>query len=241
MVTPPPELARTLRERRRSLGLTRTKLAERSGLTSTDLAAWERGERFPDPGQIVVLAEAVGLDDAQTRAWLDAAVTVDLTGPEVAVSIVEGQEPPANPFSRRLEPLREDSHRFERLRARVESIRNDITGTTVSPLERSTERTAPAPMGLVAAPPRPTERDFPSVFPDSHMGNYDPSIRVYSTAAATFPGPDDEQVYMLRRLRTAAVLLGLGIVLWWAVGALGEGIGDVLDLFRTTQETVLLP
>ena len=241
MVTPPSELARTLRERRRSLGLTRTKLAERAGLESVDLAAWERGEEFPDADQIVVLAEAVGLDDAQTRAWLDAAVTVDLTGPEVAVSIEEGQEPPANPFSRRLQPLREDSQRFGRIRSRVDSLRTETTRTTVSAIDKRRERPAPASMGLVTAPPPQPERDLPSVFPGSPIAGYDPAVRVYSTAATTFPGPDDEQIYTLRRLRTAAVLLGLGIVLWWAVGALGEGIGDVLDLFRSTQETVLLP
>jgi hypothetical protein len=39
-------------------------------------------------------------------------------------------------------------------------------------------------------------------------------------------------MYLLRRIRTASVLLGLGIILWWAFGALGEGVGDVLDLFR---------
>jgi hypothetical protein len=96
-------------------------------------------------------------------------------------------------------------------------------------------------MGLVAAPSRRPERDLPSVFPDGRMGDYDPAVRVYSTAPASFPGPEDEQVYTLRRLRTTAALIGLGIVLWWAVGALGEGIGDVFDLFRSPPVTTLLP
>jgi len=52
---------------------------------------------------------------------------------------------------------------------------------------------------------------------------------------------DEEQLYRLRRIRTAGVLLSLAIVLWWAFGALGEGVGDVFDLFRSPAETTLLP
>ena len=115
------ELARTLRERRRALGLTRTRLADRSGIPAADLGKWERGETVPDPDQIGFLADAVGFDDEETQAWLDAAITVDITAPEIAVELIEMTGPRANPFSQRLTPLRDDLGRLERIRARVEA------------------------------------------------------------------------------------------------------------------------
>lgn len=71
------------------------------------------------------------------------------------------------------------------------------------------------------------------------MLEYDPDVRVYSTAPATFPSEDDRQLYLLRRIRTALVLLALALVLWWAVGAFREGFWDVVDLFRTPTTTTI--
>jgi transcriptional regulator with XRE-family HTH domain len=44
--------------------------------------------------------------------------------------------------------------------------------------------------------------------------------------------PDERSIYAGRVLMTIAVLIGLAGLLWWALGAFGEGIGSVLDLFR---------
>ena len=76
------------------------------------------------------------------------------------------------------------------------------------------------------------------MFPEPQVGSHDPAVRVYSTAPSTYPGPGDDQIYRLRRIRTASVLLGLGIILWWANGVLWEGIGDILDLFRSSTTVV---
>lgn len=218
-------LARTLRERRRALGLTRTRLAERAGFSTSDVARWERGETVPGPAQIATLAGAVGLDDDETRALLDLAV--DLTGPEVAVELDLSDDPPSDPFNRRIRPLRSDESLSDR-------VRSKLSGAASS----GRARTPTTPPRLVAAPV--VERELPSVFPDS-PGEYDPSVLVYSTAPSTYPGPGDEQLYLLRRIRTAVVLIGLGLVLWWSVGALGEGLGDVLDLFRTPIDSGIIP
>jgi transcriptional regulator with XRE-family HTH domain len=230
------ELARTLRERRRALGLTRTRLADRSGIPAGDLGKWERGEAVPNPDQIGLLADAVGLDDEETQAWLDAVITVDVTDPEISVELVEPAGPRANPFSQRLTPLRDDSSRLERIRARVGELGRNAP-SPIATVERLGKPTRPRPApsartGLVADPVGRTGRELPSVFPDTQVGSLDPTVTVYSTAPSTYPSPDDEQMYLLRRIRTASVLLGLGIILWWAFGALGEGVGDVLDLFR---------
>ncbi len=239
------ELARTLRERRRALGLTRTRLADRSGIPAGDLGKWERGEAVPSPDQIGLLADAVGLDDEETQAWLDAVITVDVTDPEIAVELIEGPGPRPNPFSQRLTPLRDDSSRLERIRARVGELGRNAP-SPIAAAERLAKPTPPRPApsartGLVAQPVGRTDRELPSVFPDTQVGSFDPAVRVYSTAPSTYPDPDEEQMYLLRRIRTASVLLGLGIILWWAFGALGEGFGDVLDLFRAPVEASPIP
>ncbi len=239
------ELARTLRERRRALGLTRTRLADRSGIPAGDLGKWERGEAVPNSDQIGLLADAVGLDDEETQAWLDAVITVDVTDPEIAVELVEPAGPRANPFSQRLTPLRDDSSRLERIRARVGELGRNAP-SPIATVERLVKPTRPRPApsartGLVAEPVDRAGRELPSVFPDTQVGSFDSAVTVYSTAPSIYPSPDDEQMYLLRRIRTASVLLGLGIILWWAFGALGEGVGDVLDLFRAPVEASPIP
>jgi len=232
------ELARTLRERRRALGLTRTRLADRLGLATVDIANWERGEALPNGDQIVLLADAVGLDDDETQAWLNAVVTVDVSGPEVAVEIVDGDVPPANPFSRRIRPLRGEPSRLDRIRSKVEGRRSEASSAPVQSFRSQPRPTPSRSAGLVSSPW--PDRDFAAVPPESQSAAYDPAVRVYSARSGRV-FTDEEQLYRLRRIRTTGVLLGLAIVGWWAFGALGEGVGDVFDLFRSPAETTLLP
>ena len=244
VVTSGAELARMLRERRRALGLTRMRLAKRCGLAALDIAQWERGEGLPDPDQIVVLAVAVGLDDDEIQAWLDAS-TVDLAGPEVGVEIVEGDERRVNPIPQRVPLPRSWSSRPDGIGEKV----GDPSGNAspaVAGLEPPTKPPPPSPApsrrtGLVMEPVGRTARELPLVSPDSQIGSYDPAVRVYSTAPSTYPSPGDEQLYLLRRIGATGVLLGLGVILWWAFGALGDGLGDVLDLFRTPVDTSRVP
>ena len=229
------ELARTLRERRRALGLTRSRLAERTGLKAGDVTRWERGEDLPGPEAVIVLAEAIGLEIDETQTWLDL-VTVDLTGPDVRVELVESSDAPSDPFTKRTAPLRENTSLLakiaDRLARRDEQKTTDSGDGSVTRIrEPAPRRTAPAATtGLVRAP---LASQLPSVFPDPAIAPYDPAVHIYSTTPVSNPIEADDQIYLLRRVRTGAVLLGLGLVLWWALGALGEGFGDVLDLFRT--------
>lgn len=241
MVAGGAELARDLRERRRAEGLTRMRLAERCGFATVDLAKWERGEDLPDPGQIAVLAAAVGLDDNQTQVWLDAAATVvaTRTEPGVAAGAAEKGEPRVNPL--RQGQHRTDLRRRDGIRPRlVELSGTDPSAVTGRPMKPPPPRPAPnRRTGLVTKPAGQTVGELPSVFPDTRA--YDPAVRVYSTTPSTYPGPGDERLYLLRRISAASVLLGLGIILLWAFGALGEGIGDVLDLFRAPGDSSLVP
>jgi transcriptional regulator with XRE-family HTH domain len=231
------ELARTLRERRRALGLTRTRLADQIGLETSDVTRWERGDSYPTAKQVVALAEAVGLDERQTQAWLDAVVTVDLTGPEIAVELVENPDPPADPFARRGTSKKVGAPGLaDRVSTALGSWRRD--SATITPLRGAAKpapiRTAPSTATGLVREPRHAVAQLPSVFPDPPIASYDPATYVYSTVPSVFPGPGDDQFYLLRRVRTAGVLLVLGVVLWWAVGALGQGLSNVLDLFRGT-------
>lgn len=233
------DIARTLRERRRALGLTRSRLADRTGISAGDLARWERGDDLPDPGDVVTLAEAIGLEVAETQEWLDV-VAVDLTGPDVAVELVESNQAPSDPFLNRSALLKAEPPLLARIAdrlARRDEKKSDGDPASVTSLR---ERRQPAPRrpaphattGLVRQP-RPVATQLPSVFPDPAIAPYDPAVHVYSTAPTRFPSESDDQTYLLRRIRTAAALLGLGLVFWWAVGSLWEGFGDVIDLFRT--------
>ena len=239
------ELGRSLREQRRALGLTRSRLADRTGISSLDLTRWERGEALPDADQVMALAEAVGFDEAETRRWLDTVVTVDLTGPDVAVELLESPDPPSDPFAvSRTSLVKSPQPRLvDRLLAPFRSKEGNGASTggssgdaSVTEL-RPTRRTAPArpapsaSRGLVREP-RYAPNQLPSVFPDPPMEGYDPAVHVYSAAPATYPGPGDEDRYLLRRIRTTGVLIGLGLVLWWAFGSLWDGFGDVIELFR---------
>ena len=69
------ELARSLRQRRRELGLSRTRLADVSGLAASDIARWERGDGMPRPGELHLLADAVGLPADETQETREPAST----------------------------------------------------------------------------------------------------------------------------------------------------------------------
>ena len=63
------EMGRTLRTRRRALGLSRSTLAEAAGTRPVVLGRWERGETAPTPDQAAALAEALDLDPAVAAEW----------------------------------------------------------------------------------------------------------------------------------------------------------------------------
>ena len=212
------ELAALLRERRRALGLTRTRLAEKCGLKAADIARWERGDDVPGPDQVIVLAEAVGLSDRELRGWLD------LSGPsgespEVAVALTADAAPAPSPFDRRLKLTHSDEPSLgDRWRSWWHGVR--------ARREHSQAQVAAA-----------GRRSRPAILPETPLADYDPAVIVYSDQPSTYETHAEEQLYLTRRLSTAGFLVVLGIALWWALGALGDGLSEVLDLFRSSDTT----
>ena len=143
---------------------------------------------------------------------------------------------------RKLRSVSDKSGRQDTIRAEIGEPPLDPPPSVAElgrPAESLPVRSAPSsPARLVTEPGGRRRRDLPAVFPEPQVGSHDPAVRVYSTAPSTYPGPGDDQIYRLRRIRTASVLLGLGIILWWANGVLWEGIGDILDLFRSSTTVV---
>lgn len=64
----------------------------------------------------------------------------------------------------------------------------------------------------------------------------DPAARVYSEIPAAQSMAEQRALYRTRRFVTTASLFGLGVLLWWTVGELVEGVGDFFDLFRSPPE-----
>lgn len=56
------DLGRFLRKMREDAGLTQTQVQKLTGIDSPRISRFERGNRVPDPGQLVNLANAYGVD-----------------------------------------------------------------------------------------------------------------------------------------------------------------------------------
>jgi transcriptional regulator with XRE-family HTH domain len=223
MATERTDIARALRARRSALGLTRERLADRTGIPSSDLTRWERGLSLPTPDEVAVLAEAIDLDADEARAWLD---RVNDSGVDEVAGGVTSNPPTTADGADLMARIADRSSRRD-----DPAAEND--GASISPIkEAAPSRPAPATStGLVREPHQALR--LPTVFPDPPLAQYDPAVHVYSTAPLQPLAEDERRLYQLRRIRTAAILIVLGVLLWWALGSLWEGLGDVADLFRT--------
>jgi len=219
---------------RRALGLSRTRLAARTGLPSREIARWERGDELPPPDALGVLAEAIGLEEHEIQGYVNA--IVDISDPDVEVHLVEDDASPSpNPFAERARLLRTSPGPLDRLLTRVDGLRFRTTRPT------STDRLRALGSSPSAAQPAPSERTglprtprrTPGVIPNLRGRVDDPAVRIYSNGSSDHQY--DRSTYQVRSIGTIVALAALAVTMWWAIGALGEGIGEVVDLFRGTS------
>ncbi|HEX9978819.1 MAG TPA: helix-turn-helix transcriptional regulator [Acidimicrobiia bacterium] len=97
-----------------------------------------------------------------------------------------------------------------------------------------TPRRPSTPVRRPQALPHPAV-SIPSVFPEP--GN---EVYVYSTSPAE-PIQRVRQIDRRRRLVTTIALVGLGILLWWAFGQLGNGLATVVDRLSGPAGLIVWP
>lgn len=73
LATPPEAFPRWLRNVMGRQGLSAGTLARRIGVPSMKVSAWVLGSRWPEDGEIALLADALGVTIAEARAALGAA------------------------------------------------------------------------------------------------------------------------------------------------------------------------
>lgn len=218
----PLRLSETLRERRRSAGLTRTRLAASSGVDAAVIARVERGEAVPTPEQARALRIALTGEDEPPTSLQDRISGADSTQATDDPIPPQGSKQASDDVSRPVPP------------GRNRSLRPAPPGFDPRP---SPARSTPRTGGLVAPPPARAPTAAPATR-GIDTAIHDPDYHVYSTAPTDYPTAEDRQLYLLRRIRTALILIALGVVLLWALGALQQGIVDVFDLFRASTTTV---
>jgi transcriptional regulator with XRE-family HTH domain len=241
-----------IRQRRRALGIAGKRIADTLGVSIRQLGRWERGEDIPDLDQVEALVGILGPSEADAVAWKSA-----VAGPEHSTGSIDDPVPPslkvmsggldADPWSvppeRRIAPPRLDR---DALVVRREEGRDDRAAAEPEPTavmpsagvapaaerpSRAVHRVPGPPAPGPAIPPAPagaanTGAVFP--VPDTKQG----SERVTYQGTGDGPAPDERLTYLARRAATAAVLVALAGLLWWAMGSLGDGLGAILDLLR---------
>lgn len=68
-------LAQNLKEKRIEINLSQAALAEKIGSSGNYIAQIERGEKYPSPGMIERIAEALGIDSAELFTKTKSSIT----------------------------------------------------------------------------------------------------------------------------------------------------------------------
>ncbi|MCB2224615.1 MAG: helix-turn-helix domain-containing protein [Actinobacteria bacterium] len=272
-----------MRQRRRELGLSQTRVAHALGVSPLLVGRWERGEADPDPLQMRALADALEMAPAAADEWAAAAAPVlpveIVPVPRPVLAPALDPDPWAVPPEKRIAPPRLDREALMGRRDPAEANGGPATETAVVPLtagpdptverllrrqarsderrlrrrlhaERRAERAwetaeirrrevADAAAARLAAVPAAPRRRAPAPAGAANTGVVFPVPDTKrGSERVTYEGVGDGEAvrergrYVLRVAATAAVLAALAVLLWWAVGSLGDGLGAVVDLLR---------
>jgi transcriptional regulator with XRE-family HTH domain len=248
---PERSFGRTIRYRRTKLGLSQAKLGELVGRSASTIRAWERDSSLPSDAVVITALSAVlGIDRRSLFEKAGLEVPRQEISPTLEEAFASLAAEPRSP-SARVEwesavvmPLVEDSE---------PDIELDIGGehpaeTPVEPMEAAKWADEPYPVWepkfpeetLIRSTPLVSTEVTPSMPAPSFVEPPDPFVRAAPTPPLVEPSYMEDrtqrQLYRVRNLATLVLLVGLGVVLLWALSstldALGTWWGDFIGTLK---------
>ena len=192
-----------MRRRRVALGVSTARLAEEIGVRPSEISRWERGDTTPPPTRIRAMARVLGLDQATMLSWIAGAGDFEPSAADVEHVDITIDLAPPDPFV----------------------VITDRSRTVAVSVTRNSPKPQPVAVRPILRPP-----PVASVFPAPTM-SLEADRHVYSPVAG-FPRETHPHLTSTgRMIRVVAALIALGLTFRWALGELGHGFGDLLDLF----------
>ena len=247
---PERSFGRTIRYRRTKLGLSQAKLGELVGRSASTIRAWERDSSLPNDAVVITALSAVlGIDRRSLFEKAGLEVPPQEISPTLEEAFASLAAEPRSPAARvewesaAVMPLVEDSE---------PDIELDIGGehpaeTPVEPIEAAKWADEPYPVWEPKFPEETLVRSTPlasiPVTPmpaPAFVDPPEPFVRAAPTPPLVEPSYMEDraqrQLYRVRNLATLVLLVGLGIVLLWALSstldALGTWWGDFIGTLK---------
>ena len=192
-----------LHHRRVALGMSTARLAEDIGVRPSEISRWERGDTTPPPTRIRAMARVLGLDQATMLSWIAGAGDFEPSAADVDHVDITIDLAPPDPFV----------------------VITDRSRTVAVSVTRNAPKPQPVAVRPVLRPP-----PVASVFPAPTM-SLEADRHVYSSVAGFPRAAHPHLTSTGRMIRVVAALIALGLTFRWALGELGHGFGDLLDLF----------
>jgi len=244
---PERSFGRTIRYRRTKLGLSQAKLGELVGRSASTIRAWERDSSLPSDGSVITALSAVLAVDRRSlfeKAGLE--VPTEGTSPTLEEAFASlGGEPRATPAF--LDPQPSPVLISEADEPHIEVfIDSDVESASESepsdePDERDEEwkpEEEPYPIwepkfpevSLVKSTPVVSTNVTPSMPAPAFVELPDPFVLAAPTPPLVEPSYMEDtaqrQLYRVRNLATVVLLVGLGIVLLWALSSTFDALGS---------------
>ncbi|MEX1134984.1 MAG: helix-turn-helix transcriptional regulator [Acidimicrobiia bacterium] len=246
---PERSFGRTIRYRRTKLGLSQAKLGELVGRSASTIRAWERDSSLPNDAVVITALSAVlGIDRRSLFEKAGLEVPLQEISPTLEEAFASLAAEPRSPAVRvewesaAVMPLVEDSE---------PDIELDIGGehpaeTPVEPMDAAKWADEPYPVWEPKFPEETLIRSPVTSIPVTPMPTPafvdppEPFVLAPATPPLVEPSYMEDraqrQLYRVRNLATLVLLVGLGIVLLWALSstldALGTWWGDFIGTLK---------
>lgn len=213
-----------IRQQRAALGLTQARLAELVGKSPSTVRSWERDRSRPaDEASLSALAAVLGLseDQAQQAMWAEAAPpqTADMPASTPSSPAAPAPDPQPTPA----QGLRISESASEPATLEVAESAETARATEVEPVELPTPVAPPELETVVSEDifPPPSRATSDRRF---QLGDLADVLRSTSAVSSRprvpsyLDDPTEIRTYRLQTIMTAALLVFMIIVLFWAVG-----------------------